>query len=470
MNILQITSNKRENGSKKLEKLLANLDRDKARTVSEKMLEGTRCIGESHESIAGALEEATRVLGLVRSVEETLGRANATLAEEFEQRRADRSELVALTALYEQSGQEVAAGRQREAELQRRLVLNEDALNEVRAGKLQLERSAAAKEAEVSRLNGLLASARAEAAEFKSSSEQAQARGQRLDEENERLRAKIDELEARRQEADAQAASAVQAHSLLEVARGVLDRRIEALTADLNRSGRTVADLEGQLAAEKTRSRGFEASALAAQAEAERVGRALEEQGEKTRAEIETLELRMETAKARAARLEIDNAELSRRLQDATGRERATDRELGETRLRLQQSDEQLAALTADLTTARKELAAVEGARAAAVERSERLGETAEGRLTDIQRLLEQIEVLQGRLDGMNMELAEERAAADGRASALTAAVERERSERQLTSGALEAARRDRARLQLEVLKTGIGQSSAEQILEEEAI
>lgn len=471
MNILQITGNVRDNSAKKLEKLLATLDRDRALTVSEKMLEGTRTIGESHETIASALEEAERALTVVRSVEETLGQARSTLAAEFEARRNDRSELVALTALFEQTNQELTAARQRESEGQRRLTLSDDALTETRAGKLKAELAASAKEAEVSRLNGALSSAKAEASDFKNSMDQALARAQRLDDDNARLRAKVEELETRRQEAESQAASAVQAHSLLDVERGVLDRRIEAMTGELNKASRTVADLEAQLSAEKVRARGLEAAAQSSNGEAERLGRAIEEQGERMRAELETLELRMDTAQARATRLEADNAELTRQLQDAVARDRTAEREIGETKLRLKQSDDQLTGLAADLTASRKELSAVEAARAAAVERSERLAETAEGRLADIQRLEEQAEVLQGRLDAMNEELTKERAIADSRLQSLVAAVERERNERHLESGALAAARKDRARLHMEVLKTnrGLAGGDAATALEETA-
>jgi crescentin len=472
VNLLQITGNVRDTSAKKLEKLLSTLDRDRARSVSDKMLEGTRSIGESHETIASAMEEAGRALSVVRAVEDTLAQARTALAQEFEARRADRSELVALTALFEQTGQELTSVRQNEAEMLRRLTLSDDALAETRAAKLQVELHASAKEAEVTRLNGALSSAKAEAAEYKTVGDQAQARAQRLEDDNARLRAKMDELEARRQEAEAQAAAAVQAHSLLDVERGVLDRRVESMTGELNRTSRIIADLEGQLSAEKVRSNGLETQAQHARAEADRLTRAIEDQGEKMRAELETLQLRLDTAQARAQRLESDNADLSRQLQEAVARDRVAERDIGETKLRLKQSDDQLATLAADLTAARKELAGVEAARAAAVERSERLSETSEGRMADIRRLEEQIEVLQGRLTAQTAEMVAERAQVDGQLKSLLAAVERERNERHLETGALAAARKDRARLHLEVLKTnrGLGLTeTAEQALEESA-
>jgi crescentin len=471
VNLLQITGAVRDGGAKKLEKLLATLDQERARSTSEKMVEGTRSIGESHESISAALEEANRALASVRGAEETLGRARSTLASEFEARRADRSELVAITALLEQTTEELGETRQREAELQRRLSGTEDALAETRSGKLQIELLASSREAEVSRLTGSLNASRAEGLELKTNGDRAVAHAQRLEDDNARLRAKLEEGEVRRQEAESQAAEAIQARSLMDVERGVLERKVESLTGDLNRSTRTAAELEAALTTEKSRARALESTAQSATAEAERLGRLLEEQADKARAQIETSELRMETAQARTARLEEDNTELNRQLREAAVRDRLAERESGELKLKLKQAEDQISGLAADLISSRKELASVEAARAAAVDRSERLGETSEARAAEITRLEQQIDVINGRYELLAQEAANDRAAADARAKGLAAAVERERSERHLASGALEAARKDRARLHIEVLKSGRGGGQAEGVdqLEEQA-
>jgi crescentin len=463
VNLLQITGAVRDSSTKKLEKLLSILDQEKQRDISQKMLDGTRSIGESHETIESALEETSRALSHVRSVEETLARARSTLADEFEARRSDRSELVALTALYEQTQGENEGLRQREADLQRRLGAVEDALAEVRAAKMQIELTASAREAEVSRLTTSLSAARSEAQDFKSSNDKAIAHAQRLEDDNGRLRAKVDEVETRRQESEAQAATAVQARNLLDVERGVLERRVEAIMGELSRATRQIADLEAAQAADKVKVRGLEAAAQSAAAEGERLNRQLEEQQEKARSQLEIVELRMETAQARTTRLEQDNADLSRQLQESLTRDRSSERENGEVKLRLKQAEEQIEGLAEELVNARKELAMVEAARAAAVDRSERLSEAAEARQADIQRLEEQVEVLNKRYEGLAEDLVKERSAADARAKTLSAAVERERSERHLASGALEAARKDRARLHLEVLKTNRGTSVPEQ-------
>jgi len=461
MNILQIAGVSRDNGAKKLEKLLASLDRERAREVSDKVQEGGRSIGERHETITSALEEAASALTCIRGVEAALDRARKNLGQEFETRRADRAEIVALNALLEQTGQELAAAWKQESDLQARLNTTESALAEIRSQRLELETLANARLADIGRLTGELASCRTDIGELRNSLDQAGVRVQRLEEDNARLRGKIEETEGRRQEAEAQAAAAVQARGLLDVERGVLEHKVESLTADVSRAARTVADLEAQVAAEKARGRGLEATAQTAQAELERLHRTAEEQAERARAQVETAELRLATAQARAVRLEEESAALGQSLAEASARERVIERDAGELKLRVERSDEQAGRLAADLTLARKELADVESARAAAVERADRMTELSESRLADAKRLDEQVDVLQSRIETLEAELVKERLAADERTKALIVSVERERSERSIVAGALEAARKGRARLHLEMLKVSGGRPVA---------
>src|SRR5476649_1731798 len=52
----------RDTGSKRLERLLSTLDRDRVREVTDKVLEGTRSIGERHETISSTLQDAAAAL------------------------------------------------------------------------------------------------------------------------------------------------------------------------------------------------------------------------------------------------------------------------------------------------------------------------------------------------------------------------------------------------------------------------
>ena len=121
MSILNMAGLSKEGGSRRLERLLGNLDRERVREVTDQVIECTRSIGERHESISSVLEDATLALSQLKAVEDGLERARRSLEVEFDTRREERSENVALTALVDHYRQEVGAAGSREADLLGRL-------------------------------------------------------------------------------------------------------------------------------------------------------------------------------------------------------------------------------------------------------------------------------------------------------------------------------------------------------------
>ncbi len=452
MSILNITGLK-EGGSRRLERLLSSLDRERVRDVTDRVIEGTRVIGERQETISSVLEDATLALSQLRTVELGLERARKAIDVEFESRRDERSENVALSALLDHVRQELASAGEREADLQARLDSAEADLERTLAAKSDAEGLAASRLSDVVRLTTSFNSARSEAAESRLVLDQATKQLALQKEDSINLNTRLDEAEARRQEADSKSAALTQSLAMAEAERGALERRAESQTTETARLGRAVAELEGRLSAEQTRSRTLDASVQAAEAAAARLSQAMEEQAASTRVHLETADMRLETAQARAMRLETENADLSGKLQEAIARDRAVARELADARQWHERSEERIKTLETDFASVRKDLQAAEAARATAVERIERLSGTLESRDTDIQRLEAQTEVLHDRIGSLESELSAERNAAMERARSLGEVIERERSEHSIAQGALDAARKDRARLHLELLK-----------------
>ncbi len=451
-------------GAKRLERLLATLDRERVREVTDKVLEGTRSIGERHETISSSLEDAISALAALKTIESGIDRVRRAVDIEFDTRREERSEIVALNALLEHVRHELAAGGARELDLQNRLVASESALGESKAARTEAEGAAAARQAELLRLSTASNAARGEVAELKTLLDQGSKQLALAQEDGTGLRVRVEDLEARRQEAEVKIAAISQARAMVEAERGALERRAESQSNELGRIGRAVAELEGRLGAELSRSRSLEASLQAAQAEVNRLNQAMEEQMANTKVHLETAEMRLDTAQARAARLEDENTELNRQLQEAIVRDRATDRDLVETRQRSERSEERVRSLESDLAAARQELLATEGARAAAVERGERLSDNLQGRNADVARLEENNTALQERISTLEAELSGERTSSSERARTLTDLIERERSEHSIAQGALEAARKDRARLHLQLLKVARRKPGAEEL------
>ena len=468
MSILHMGGIAKENGAKRLEKLLSGLDRDRVKDVTDKAVDGARNIGERQETIMTALEDATIALSQLKVVETGLEKARKAMDAEFEARRDERSEVVALNAVLEHIRQELAAGGTRERDLQNRLNAAETNLADARAGRADAEGAASSRQSEIVRLTASFNSTKAETTELKGALEQASKQIAQLEEDNAGLKVRKDEVELRRQEAENKVSTISQAYSMAEAERGALERRAEGQAGEIGRLGRSVADLEGRLSAEQTRARALETSLQAAQAEANRLTQAMDEQSANTKVHLETAEMRLETAQARAARLVDENAEIHLKLQEAIVRDRVFERDLADTRERLERAETGVKSLETELTTARQELLAAEGARATAVERSERLNDALGARHADVKRLEDQSEALQHRIGALEAEVSGDRAAAAEQARALTDLIERERSDHTIAQGALEAARKDRARLHLELLKVarrrpGVDDAAADQ-------
>jgi chromosome segregation ATPase len=467
MSILNLGGFTREGGLRRVDKLLGNLDRDQVREVADRVLEGTRTIGERHEAITSALEDATVALSQFKAAEAGLERARRALEVEFETRREERSENVALNALLEHFRKELAAAAVREGDLLSRVNTAEASLNHTNLQKSDLEADLAVRQAEVLRLTGSFNAARSETVELRGQLEHAQKQLSQTQEDNAGLNARLDEAEARRQEAEAKAASSTQSLSVVEAERGALERRAEAQTSEVGRLGRAVAELEGRLSAEQTRSRTLDAAVQAAEAAAARLTQALDEQATTTKVHLETADMRLETAQARSVRLEAENADLTGKVQEATVRDRVASRELADAKQWRERADERVKTVETELSGVREELLASEAARTAALERADRLGETLAGRQSDLRRMEEQLSALQKRVTSLEEDLSNEHAASAGRVRALTEVIERERSEHSIAQGALDAVRKDRARLHLELLKRSGRAPGADELMAE---
>jgi chromosome segregation ATPase len=467
MSILNLGGTSRDGGARRLERLLGGLDRDKVRDVTDRVLEGTRTIGERHESITSAIEDAALAMSQLKAAEEGLERARRALDVEFDTRREERSENVALNALLDHYRQELTAAGARESELLTRLNATEVQLHDLKAGKAAAESEAATRQAEVTRLNASFNSARAEGGELRAVLDQATKQLALAKDDNSSLHGRLDDAEARRQEAEAKTVSLTQTLSMVEAERGALERRAESQTTETARLGRAVAELEGRLSAEQTRSRTFEAAAQAAEAAASRLSQAMEEQAANTKMHLETADMRLETSQARASRLEAENADLNGRIHEAAAKDRALARERADMRQWFERSEERVKTLEGELTGLRQDLLAAEAARAAAVERAERLNETLNGRHSDTARLEDQLGAMQQRITALEGELTAERASGGERVRALQEVIERERSDHSIAQGALDSVRKDRARLHLELLKRTRRASGPEEYLAE---
>lgn len=417
------------------------------------VLDRTQALGAEQEGILSAIEQASIMMAQLQSGQADLDAAREALEQDFATRREERSELAALQSLTETLRLELGVSIKGQRELQTKLDEVEQDLRQSRLKSADLELALGGRDAEITRMNAALQAAQAEVAELTGTTDQL---AQRLADAQADIDARVlrvNELETRRLELEATVTRTNQALRLSEAERETVDRRAQSQSSDLANLHRTVAELTAQLEGEKVRSRTFETSLFEVQAEAARVADAMNAQDSVHRLNLEASQSRLDTALARAERLEKELTTVQLQLRETTQSERSSARELAEALQKAQRNEERVAAADAALTAIKQELRTTESARSAAVERAERLADTLSSKERDLHRQDEKLATLEAKAGDLEAELAEAQSILAERVRDLTETLDRERSQHASTRGALEKARKDKGRLHHELLK-----------------
>ncbi len=419
---------------------------------SERLIESTQAIGVRYETIHGGLDSISRVVEHLRAIEPLLAEIRQPVAEEFEARRAEHAELIALRTNYEQALRQVALAQTEERELTAKLAVTRTALGESDA-RIQAQDSTLEDNAlEIDRLrNGLLQSD-LKVGNLDASLRDATARIEHLVQDVDTLRIQSQDIDTRRGEAEASLARANQENALLVEEVATLKKRIDQAGIDIARLSRIETDLEAQIAAERARLQATENALAVHQADSGRTIRGLESQVEAGRAEISALQTRLETATGRADKLEEMNGQISQRLAESSAQQQAVERRAGDLNVALERALDRIRSLEDEGEGLRQRHAGVDTARAAAIERADQLAKAAVAHDKTLQRAEERANQLRARLEVMQEAQDTSRRQSEEKLGELQAQIERLTSEAALSEGALEAARRDRSRLQMALL------------------
>jgi crescentin len=188
------------------------------------------------------------------------------------------------------------------------------------------------------------------------------------------------------------------------------------------------------------------------QADASRTIRGLESQVEASRADISALQTRLETATGRADKLEEMNGQIAQRLAESSAQQQAVERRAGDLNVALERALDRIRSLEDEGESLRQRHAGVDTARAAAIERADQFAKGAVAHDKTLKRAEERAVQLKARIDAMQEAQDAARRQHDEKIGELQAQIDRLTSEAALSEGALEAARRDRSRLQMALL------------------
>jgi crescentin len=313
------------------------------------------------------------------------------------------------------------------------------------------QQSVAELEGEKVRLTGELSAVRVTIANLEKQLGEEASNGRALSDEKRLLLERADTADKRILESESAANLARERLSLLENEKDSLQSALDQTLAQSSKTARRLAEAENALADARARLQKMEGSLAAAEDERKKLAAANDEANERRQSEVYALTLKLDAMRSRSTAAEKLLAEMRQSLVARTEEIRVAEGKLVEAivgRSGAEKKAEQLAGIAEAHDRQNKKL---EQARVSLTDRAKVLAETVKARDSALSHAEDKIKSLTDRVELLKAEAAANHAKAEKRIEQLNAAIERERAERAVAEGALEATRGDYARLQREI-------------------
>jgi crescentin len=220
---------------------------------------------------------------------------------------------------------------------------------------------------------------------------------------------------------------------------------------EVARISRRLTDSDNMLTATRAQLAKVEAAFSETSAERTRLAAALDETKDAHQTERNSLNMRLDGLQSRAATAERLLAEARQNLVARTEEVRSFDRKAVEATIAKNNADKRLAQIEATHETRERQIKDLEQSRATLVERTNALAKTLKTREAALARAEERNNSLTERAGRLEADIQVSRTNIEKRVEDLNSSLQRERMERAVVEGALEAARKDNSRLQSEV-------------------
>lgn len=266
-------------------------------------------------------------------------------------------------------------------------------------------------------------------------------------EENRRFSERMVAADKRMVQLEAEIDTARQKLTLAERERAVVQAALDENLDESGRISRRLVELENALTATHARLRQMEGNLAEADAERTRLAATLNESNERHQNETNTQRMRFEALQSRAAVIDKLLDEARQALIARAEEIRAFDRRLVDATLARNAVEGKLGQIEGALDERESQLRDVEHARATLAERNELLTKAVTTRENAYNRAQEKIATLEDRIVMLEAELKGSRETAELQIEELNAKLQREKLERTMAEGALEAGRKDVARL-----------------------
>lgn len=425
-------------------------------------------IGEENEALRSLLVDAGRKLGELDELKETVGSIVEPVSKMMRAIEQEKSENISLRNVLADTQASFETLRTEFYETEKRAA-SLDADNERLRETLELTRQTvrSLESSKVEQTNEIAAQ-RTQIADLERRLAQETTQRQIFAEDNHALNDQVALSDKKILQLEAEIAVARENIILLEDEKQSLQSSLDKTVSEVARLSRRLNESENALAATRTRLGQVESQIAESEAERGRLGAALEEANERHKTEASTLTMRIDSLQSRTATAEKLLAEVRQHLTSRTEEVRDFDRKAVEAAIARNTAEKKVRQLEANSETREQQIADLAHARASLIERNTALAKTLKTRETSLNRAEEKIQALNERVGALEAEIQINNAAVEKRVGDLNSTLQRERMERAVAEGALEAARKEHARLQRELsllkgaLRRGVSFEEAE--------
>jgi crescentin len=409
-------------------------------------------LGSNNETLRNLLLNANHKISELDSIKDAVGKLVAPVSKalrEFETEKADKINLQAAL-----SNTRTAYGKLRNqvSDLEKKAATAEREAEQLRKDLSFAENAAKALETVRGELGVDIAQRRAQIADLEGRLNQEAVETRALRDENDRLKTRQATVDKHIVQVEAEVNTLRQKLVLSEDEKRALQTAFEKATADVQRLARKLAETENTLTATHSRLRNTENSLAEVTSERGRLSAALEEATERHSGELTKQQMRFDALQARSNatdRLLTEAREhLSARGEDA----RIMERRLSETTLERDTLATRVSAMEAEMLQREGGLRDAEAARTALLERAGALAKAYNTKEAELGQAQETLQALTDKVTFLEDEARTKTLGVEKQIDELNEALRREKVERAVVEGALEAARKDFSRLMRELM------------------
>lgn len=420
-------------------------------------------IGGDNESLRNLLLDANAKISELDSIKAAVGKLVDPVNKTLRAFEAEKSEKVSLQTVLGNTRTAYGKLRNEFAELEKKAQFSEKECNALRQELTSTQSVLRQVEATKSEISIDIAARRAQIADLEGRLAQETAESTALREENRRLDERVTTLNKRVITLESDINAARQRLLMADDEKRAQQASLDKMSGDAARLARKLTETEASLSATHGRLRAVEGNFTEVNNERARLVTALDEANERHDHELTSQRMRFEALQARASATDGLLGEAREHLLARAEEVRDFDRRLTETINERDSLQARLSELEADRIRRESEFKEIDHTRATLMERSAALTRAYTAKEAALARAEESVTALTAKVETLTKEKANDRLLAEQVIEELNAALHREKVDRAVVEGALEAGRKDFARVMREVMSLQRLQQAAEE-------